>query len=204
MHIISGRFRHKQLQTPKGGSTRPTSGFMRESLFNICQNFIEGARFLDIFAGSGAIGFEALSRSAAFSTFIDSNKEAVQCMEKNAAWLQVNAQCRILYGDVFKMLERLEKIQDKFDIIFADPPYNAPVHAGSSVLISTQIVRFLDEHPLLAPGGKLFIEEEWKFQPKITDLKHLQLIDSRRMGDSALQRYELINQLTHLNCSFQV
>jgi 16S rRNA (guanine966-N2)-methyltransferase len=165
---------------------------MRESLFNICQNFIEGAHFLDIFAGSGAIGFEALSRSASFATFIDASKEAVQCMEKNAAWLQVKAHCRILYGDVFKLLERLEKKQDKFDIIFADPPYNTPVHTGSPVLISTQIVRFLDEHPLLTPGGKLFIEEDWKFQPKLTDLKHLELVDSIRMGDSALQRYELI------------
>ncbi len=166
---------------------------MRESVFNICQNFIEDSNFLDIFAGSGAIGLEALSRLAAFATFIDSSKEAVQCMEKNVALLQVKPQCRILYGDVFKMLERLEKKQDKFDIIFADPPYNTPVHAGSTVLISAQIVRFLDEHPLLAKDGRLFIEEDWKSRPELTNLKHLKLVDSRRMGDSALQRYEIFS-----------
>ena len=193
MQIISGLYRHKRLAAPKGGGTRPTSSFMRESLFNICQNFIEGSHFLDIFAGSGAIGFEALSRSASSATFIDSNKESIQCIEKNASLLQVKAQCRVLYGDVFKQLERLAKKSDKYDIIFADPPYNTPVKAGSSLLISAEIVRFLDKHSLLAPQGCVFVEEDWKFQPQLTDLKHLHLVDSRRMGDSALQRYELIN-----------
>src|SRR5437016_7699125 len=112
MHIIGGRYRNRTIAAPKGLATRPTSGALRESLFNICQHYIEGARFLDLFAGSGAMGLEALSRGAGHAFFIDNSRDAVNCLKGNAKKLLVEEQVTIRYGDVFQILERLasEKI----------------------------------------------------------------------------------------------
>lgn len=188
MFIIAGLYRHQRLKPPKGEQTRPTSSRLREALFNICQQSIEGARFLDIFAGSGAMGLEALSRGAQSATFIESHKEAVQCIESNIQHLKVQSQCQILRGDVFAMLEFLARQRKQFDIIYADPPYRTPT-PHSSLFYSSAIIQWIDAHNLLGTGGVLFIEEDFRFQPQLEDLQTLQLKDSRRMGQAALQHY---------------
>jgi 16S rRNA (guanine966-N2)-methyltransferase len=188
MFIIAGLYRRQKLITPKGDQTRPTANRLREALFNICQPSIEGARFLDIFAGSGAMGLEALSRGAQFATFIDSNKEALHCIEHNIAHLKVQSQTQILRGEAFAMLKRLEQQGQTFDIIYADPPYRTPA-PHSSLFYSAEIVHWIDQHALLNPGGLLFIEEEFRSQPHIDNLETLRLKDSRRMGRTALQQY---------------
>ncbi|WP_068471307.1 16S rRNA (guanine(966)-N(2))-methyltransferase RsmD [Candidatus Protochlamydia phocaeensis] len=195
MHIIAGLYRNQRLSVPKGAETRPTASRLRESLFNICQGFIEGARFLDLFAGSGAIGLEALSRGAAAVTFIDSSKEAIRCLKQNVAHLHVDSQCQIMQGQVFSLLEWLERHGKQFDIIFADPPYKTadPLERESQIWYSEKIIRWIDESPLLAPHGVLFVEEDARYQPNLLDLKKLQLKDNRRMGHTALQRYEWVS-----------
>jgi 16S rRNA (guanine966-N2)-methyltransferase len=190
MYIIAGLYRHKRLMTPKNDLTRPTASRLRESLFNICQNFITDTSFLDLFAGSGAIGFEALSRGAKVVTFIDSSKEALKCQQKNAMQLGVESQCQMLYGDVFTLLDYLKKQQRRFDIIFADPPY-ATYHKDNEMSYSERIISYVDNSDLLTEKGVLFIEEDSRFSPQLKDLKKLQLIDSRKMGHSTLQRYSL-------------
>lgn len=190
MYIIAGQYRHQRLTTPKGMQTRPTASRLRESLFNICQGFIENARFLDLFAGSGAIGLEALSRGAQAVTFIDASKEAVRCQQANASTLNVQAQCQILHGQVFTLLPWLEKQHKQFDIIFADPPYATVADPEDKQFYSEKIIRYLDASNLLAEEGVIFIEEESRFQPQINDLKKLRLVDSRKMGHTTLQRYE--------------
>ncbi|CAF24583.1 unnamed protein product [Candidatus Protochlamydia amoebophila UWE25] len=192
MYIITGLYRHKRLVTPKDDLTRPTASRLREALFNICQNFIEEAAFLDLFAGSGAIGFEALSRGAKSATFIDSSKEALKCQQKNASLLGVEQQCQLLYGEVFTLLEYLKKQQKRFNIIFADPPYAKQVYANEPSY-SEKIIRCIDTSDLLAEKGTLFIEEDSRFSPQLNDLKKLQLINSRKIGHSSLQRYSFIN-----------
>lgn len=188
MFIIAGQFRRQKIKSPKGSQTRPTSSRLRESFFNICNPYIEGARFLDIFAGSGAMGLEALSRGASFAAFIDNHKEALKCIEDNIQLLNVKSQSQILRGDVFAMLQLVSKQGKKFDIIFADPPYRTTA-PHSTLLYSAKIVEWIDSHSILEEGGSLFVEEDFRFQPNLESLQTLALKDSRRHGDAVLQHY---------------
>ncbi len=191
MHIISGKFKNQKLIVPKGNITRPTSGRLRESLFNICQGYIEDALFLDLFAGSGAIGFEALSRGAAKVTFVDSAKEALFCIEETAKNLKSQKQVEICFGDVFEQIIRLEKKQKRYDIIYVDPPYDAyKLIEKTPVSFSTLILKIIDEGNLLKSGGDLFIEDSLDAKPDLEQLVSLKLKSSRKLGRSCLQQYE--------------
>lgn len=186
LSIIAGLYRGHRLLTPKGKQTRPTSNRLRESLFNICQHKIEGSHFLDLFAGSGAIGLEALSRGASSATLIDSHKDAITCIHANIAKLHLNAE--VLPGDIFLMLHLLEKKKKLFDIIYVDPPYNTPI-PKSNTLYSSAVIQWIDSHQILAPNGLLFIEESLSFSPP--PVHTLQCLGSRRIGQSLLQQYQL-------------
>lgn len=193
MYIIAGIYRHRRLITPKGKETRPTASRLRESLFNICQNYIEGTRFLDLFAGSGAMGFEALSRGAESIVFVDQSAEAIRCIKRNSETLQVESKIQIFQGDIFRILSLLEKQKQRFDIIYADPPYHSSSESRSGNLAySEATIRWIDQSQLLLPGGSLFVEEDYAHQPSLDDLTHLQLKDGRKMGHSALQHYILL------------
>lgn len=182
MHIIAGLYRHRTLTTPKGLQTKPTTSKMREAVFNICQNYIADARFLDLYAGSGAMGYEALSRGASQATFVDNSREAIRCLKENAAALKVQSQCQILPGHVMAILKGLESQKQQFNIIYADPPYN---QTDAELL-----VRFIDETNLLLPTGAFFIEESLEGAPQLEDLKTLRLVSSRKFGKSVLLEYE--------------
>lgn len=188
MYIIAGLYRQRRLFTPKGAQTRPTASQLRAALFNICQNDIAGARFLDLFAGSGAVGLEALSRGAVSASFLENHKEAIRCIQRNIETLGVRAQTTILSGNVFQMLDLLERQKLQFDIIYADPPYYS-LKTSLDGSMSEKIIRYIDQSSLLAPDGTLFIEEAFEFQPRIADLNRLTLKNSRRMGSAALQQY---------------
>lgn len=187
MFILAGVYRHRRLVSPKGEHTRPTASRLRAALFNICQGYIEGARFLDLFAGSGAMGLEALSHGASSVVFVDNHKEAVRCIERNIESLEVQSQAIVLQGQVLHMIDLLERQKRQFDIIFADPPYHLSHLIDTP--ISEKVIRRIDESTLLAPDGTLFIEEAFEFQPQLTDLKTLKLKNTRRMGMAALQQY---------------
>lgn len=191
MFIIAGLYHRQPLRSPEGKQTRPTSARLRESLFNICQDIVEGSDFLDLFAGSGAIGFEALSRGAKTATFVDSHRESIKCIQENAARLKVEPHCQILSGDVFKIIQELENRKKTFDIIFADPPYyKGLAQMTSHHFYSKQLIEWIDSHSLLRPGGVLFVEEDYQQQPHLDSLKKLHLKKSRKMGMAALQHYE--------------
>lgn len=184
MNIIAGKFRGHKLISPKGNQTRPTASRLREALFNICQGCILDSRFLDLFAGSGAMGLEALSRGACQATFIDSSKEAIQCLKKNASLLKVEEQCHILQGQIVTLINWLAKQRESFDIIYADPPYKSFENEG----YSEKVIELIDQCHLLKEGGRLFIEEDKRYAPQ-PKLSHLILKDSRLMGPSVLQQY---------------
>ncbi|MBE5870866.1 MAG: 16S rRNA (guanine(966)-N(2))-methyltransferase RsmD [Lachnospiraceae bacterium] len=123
MRVIAGTARSLQLETPQGLDTRPTTDRIKETLFNILQFDLPQARFLDLFAGSGAIGIEALSRGAAEAVFVENEKTAVGCMERNLAHTHLEKKGKVLKQDVFVALQMLE-YKGAFDIIFMDPPYH--------------------------------------------------------------------------------
>lgn len=188
MKLIAGLYKGRALLSPKGSQTRPTSSLLRGAVFNICQNCIEGASFLDVFCGSGAIGLEALSRGAEKVVFIDSHNNAIHCLKKNIEQLGVEEFSRIMRGDVFSMLSQLEKGHMKFNVVYVDPPY-ATLVKGLDDLYSTKVIDWMDKHSLIAPGGILFIEEKKDFQPTVNNLKTLTLVNSRSFGNSVLQQY---------------
>lgn len=122
MRVIAGTARSLRLKTIEGNDTRPTTDRIKETLFNILMPYVPEAKFLDLFAGSGGIGIEALSRGAAECTFVEQNPKAVACITDNVKHTGFSASGRILKYDALSFVAGLSKID--YDIIFMDPPYN--------------------------------------------------------------------------------
>jgi 16S rRNA (guanine966-N2)-methyltransferase len=123
MRVIAGSARSLKLTTPEGMDTRPTTDRIKETLFNMIQFDIQGASFLDLFAGSGAIGIEALSRGAKEAVFVDNAKAAYECVTENLKHTKLEASATVYKQDVFLALTMME-YQRKFDVVFMDPPYH--------------------------------------------------------------------------------
>lgn len=123
MRVIAGTARSLQLVTPKGEDTRPTTDRIKETLFNMIQFDIQEAVFLDLFAGSGGIGIEALSRGAREAVFVDNNREAYDCIMQNLTHTKMETQATVYKQDVFVALTMME-YHKKFDVVFMDPPYH--------------------------------------------------------------------------------
>ena len=121
MRVIAGTAKRTALAAPKGQDTRPTADRVKESLFNIIAQHIAGARFLDLFCGSGAVGIEALSRGASEAVFVDASKNAVSITQSNLA--KVRLPGTVLHMSALDAIIKLEREGRAFDIIFLDPPY---------------------------------------------------------------------------------
>ena len=123
MRIIAGTRRSLPLKTIEGLDTRPTTDKIKETLFNMLQADIPGCYFLDLFAGSGQIGLEALSRGAAYAVFVENGKKAAKCIEENIRFTKFENESSLMVYDVRSAIAMLEG-RYQFDIIFMDPPYN--------------------------------------------------------------------------------
>src|SRR5271169_6961770 len=123
MRIISGTYRGLRLSTLKGGNLRPTTDQLRETLFDVLGPSVEGSTFLDAYAGTGAVGLEAISRGARDVVFIEHHRAASQMIRQNLAALEIDSGYAILTCTVLVGLERLERDGERFDIIYLDPPY---------------------------------------------------------------------------------
>lgn len=190
MRIIAGRFKGAPLKSPKGLQTRPTTSRLREALFNILQNKIEGSRFLDLFSGSGLMGFEAMSRGAKSAELIDNHFQSIQCIKNNAAQLGLAGDLQVVKSDVILYLERCAKQAKQFDIIYADPPYKTTVvYQGKQYLLSQLVLHLIDTHNLLAPEGLLFIEEGDPLPSDAKNLKNLTLDRIKTCGCTALHQF---------------
>lgn len=193
MRIIAGLYKNQKIVSPKGLVTRPTAEKLRQALFNICQAYIEDAEFLDLFAGSGAMGLEALSRGARLATFVDANRDSIRSIKENLQALDIKEKGIVVGGDVFAQLEKLSKQGRQYDIIYADPPYDAITYfQGEQMSFSERVVRMVDSSQLLKESGRLFVEDSSDSQPAVKNLQNLELADTRRMGRSALQQYRHI------------
>lgn len=123
MRIIAGSRRSMPLKTVDGKNTRPTTDRIKETLFNMLQNDVPGSYFLDLFAGSGQIGLEAVSRGAAYCVFVENNKKAVACIQDNIQFTKSEKETKLISMDVISAIRSLEG-KYRFDVIFMDPPYN--------------------------------------------------------------------------------
>lgn len=124
MRIIAGTARSLPLKTVEGMETRPTTDRIKETLFNMIQQDIPGCYFLDLFAGSGQIGLESVSRGGAYSVFVENNKKAAACIEENIRFTKFGDKCRLISTDVLTAIRSLEG-KYCFDYIFMDPPYKS-------------------------------------------------------------------------------
>ncbi len=123
MRVIAGRARSLRLKTPMGMDTRPTTDRIKETLFNMIQSEIPGCIFIDLFAGSGGIGIEALSRGASHAYFVENGKEAISCIQDNLSFTKFSNDATLLKQEVFTALSMIH--EKEVDIIFIDPPYQA-------------------------------------------------------------------------------
>ncbi len=137
LRVIAGRARRLLLKTVPGDQTRPTTDRIKETLFNILQTRLDGIRFLDLYAGSGGIGIEALSRGAAYACFVDESRSAAECIRQNLATTHLEDFSQVLTCDAVRALSILDG-QPPFQIIFMDPPYRA----GEP----QRVFAFLDSH----------------------------------------------------------
>lgn len=122
VRIVAGEFGGRRLVAPKGDVARPTQDRVREAWFSILGDAVEGARVLDLFAGSGALGLESLSRGAVAAEFVEKNRHSLEALEKNIASLDVAGRAKVVKGDAMRFAQGLEA--GNYDLAFADPPYD--------------------------------------------------------------------------------
>lgn len=127
MRVVAGRYKGRRLKAPKGSATRPTSDRVREALFSVLGT-LDGARVLDLFAGSGALGIEALSRGAATATFVDDDPKAVEAIRQNLSAIGVDADVRRCDALAF-----LRAGGGPYDVVFIDPPYSSAPRLGDDL-----------------------------------------------------------------------
>lgn len=149
MRIIAGTARSLPLRSIEGRDTRPTTDRIKETLFNILQTGIEGCSFLDLFAGSGQIGLEALSRGASHAVFVENSKKACACIEENIRFTRFDARAKLLSMEASGALRTLEG-NDSFDYIFMDPPYQSGMEQ--------EVLIYLAGSGLLKEDGVIIIE----------------------------------------------
>jgi 16S rRNA (guanine(966)-N(2))-methyltransferase RsmD len=183
MRIIAGTFRSRVLQAPAGLATRPTSDRLRETLFNVLAPRIAGAAFLDLYAGSGAVGIEALSRGAAHVTFVERAPAALKVLRENLDRLALAEGFQIHPGSVGSFLRKPRSGLPGFDIVFLDPPYDAAEEYAETLgLLGGASAGFL------AAGSVVIAEHRRKQRLKE---QHGRLIRTRLLeqGDAALSFY---------------
>jgi 16S rRNA (guanine966-N2)-methyltransferase len=177
MRIIAGTFGNRRLFSINGAWLRPTSDRNRETLFSLLGKSVEGRRVLDLFAGTGALGIEALSRGAEEATFVDRSPLAADLIRKNLDQLQIKA--TVFKSDVLTFLRRAGRMGTQYDLIFCDPPYEAAE--------TQKIVNQIEQHNLLADGG-LFVLETSARNP-VPAAASLALIRQKKMGDTCITIY---------------
>lgn len=175
MRVISGSLKGRRL-APVQGDIRPTSDKLRESLFNVVGGSVRGSVWIDLFAGSGAVGIEALSRGASFVVFNDRSRTSLRLIEKNLKLCGLDEGLRVLSLDAFKLLGKPEPVVEA-DFVFVDPPYDFHRY--------DRLVERVLVSPALAPGGTLILEVFRKsgFDPVRSGAE---LVRTLRVGDSLI------------------
>ena len=179
MRIIAGEARGRVIEAPAGKHTRPTLDRVRENLVNMIQSDVPGSRVLDLFAGSGALSLEALSRGASFATLADNDRNASETQRKNITLLRYQERTRQFRCDWRTAWAELKKEKEVFDLVFLDPPY------------STQELMdvFLSIVPVTAPDTLIILEHEAGRKPDVPE--QFTVVRDRSWGFCAVTIYQL-------------
>lgn len=175
MRVIAGKYKGHKLYSLTGVNTRPTLDRVKETLFNIIQNDIKGANVLDLFAGTGALGIEAISRGAEFSTFVDNNKNSINIINKNIEKVKAFDKVKVINTNYKDAIIKFKQEKSSFDIIFLDPPYNKN--------ILKDLLESIKSLEILNDNGIIVIEHELELK---LDIKNYTLIKDKKLGNSKL------------------
>jgi 16S rRNA (guanine966-N2)-methyltransferase len=173
VRVIAGTFKGRRLQAPPGLDTRPTADRIREALFSILGPRVEHARVLDLFAGSGALGIEALSRGARAATFVDNGAPAIRTVVANLE--AVGADAEVVRAEARRFLGGASRSARQYDLVFLDPPYRLAASLGRDLSAALPAV--------LAPGAAVVAESDRRAPLEID----LPLEDERRYGDTLIR-----------------
>jgi 16S rRNA (guanine966-N2)-methyltransferase len=181
LRVIAGQYRGRRLIAPRGQSVRPTSDFVREALFDILHD-VEGSAALDLFAGTGAIGIEALSRGAVSVVLVEKSRSALSVLRRNLEAIGLGAdRARVMALDVALALGALRRAGSRFDLVFADPPYALAARALPQVLAELG--------PLLSADARVVLEHGDDLEPPAAP-DGLLFLRSKRYGETVLSFYE--------------
>ena len=176
MRIIAGTRKGHTIQAPKGLETRPTSDRVRENVFNVVAPWVEGARVLDLYAGSGAMGLEALSRGAQAVVFVEADADAVRAIERNLDKLRLTSATLVRLGATTGLAQEAAAGR-KYDLVLADPPY--------AMTDYDTLARYLPR--VLADDGLLVVESAAKTEPQLPGLA---VRTTRRYGSTRVTVFE--------------
>lgn len=184
MRVIAGIAKGRQLIAPAGMNTRPITAKIKEALFNILQNHIVNANFLDLFAGSGSIGIEAISRGAHMVVFVEKDRKAVEAIRKNLATCRFTDNCELYQDDVFHRIVWLKNNDYRFDIIYLDPPFTVDK-------IFLPVMEMLSDKCIVSDDGIIAIRtKKEKEMPAI--IGSLQKFKLKTYGISSIHFYQVI------------
>lgn len=178
MRVISGISKGHKLKVPKGKNTRPTEDKVKESLFNILGPIEADSVVLDLFAGSGSIGIEFLSRGAEKAYFVDKSYESINIINENLKHTKLEENAMVIKGNSLLKLDYFKESYIKFDYIYIDPPYK-------SKEMLFKVLKFLDNESILKSKGLIIVEHDNNFFIEKENLK-LKVIDSRQYGNKII------------------
>ena len=181
MRVITGSAKGRKLKMPKGGKTRPAMDKVKGSTFNIIASLVHEARFLDMFAGSGNLGIEGLSRGGSYAAFVDASRECTKTISENLEITQLSEKGEVFTMDCLKFLHTFKA--DPFDIVFIDPPYLKG--------LLEPLLAFIPECSLFTKETLFIIERQKKDIIGIETLAAYKLLDERNFGDTVLTFFRL-------------
>jgi 16S rRNA (guanine(966)-N(2))-methyltransferase RsmD len=186
MRVIAGTYRSRQLLAPRGLQTRPTSDRLRETLFNILAPRLQSCRFVDLYAGTGAVGIEALSRGAAHVWFAENAEPALASLRQNLAALKISRDFTLEDRGTGAMLQRLSKLTQPIDLVYLDPPYEAEDEYSGTLNFFGSV----RGRAILAPHALVVAEHssKGKLAMRYGVLEHTRLL---KQGDAALSFFVL-------------
>ena len=182
MRVVTGEAKGRKLKAPKTTGTRPIIDRVKTALFDILSTRVEDARFLDLFAGTGSVGIEALSRGAASATFVEMSHSVLKLVRENLKITGLADRAETIHADAFKFLQNC---QDEYDIIYVAPPQYHEMAARA--------LGILDTSPLVAESGLVIIQIHPKERAGVVavSLTRLELTDERKYGSTLLMFYEM-------------
>ncbi|MBP9865205.1 MAG: 16S rRNA (guanine(966)-N(2))-methyltransferase RsmD [Candidatus Omnitrophica bacterium] len=177
MRIIAGEFKSRKIDFPKTKLTRPMTDRSKETLFNILGSLVDGKHVLDLFAGSGSLGLEALSRGCRDVTFVDQADWAAKVIHRNLESLGLGARAQVVESEVLRAISRFEKRGDRYSLIFVDPPFNQG-------LVQKTLIK-LDQSAIVSPFAQIVVGHAVQ-EPIVDQFKTLELARTKKLGQAYL------------------